>query len=361
MVKASQGRPVPLTEAESSWPGWRSPDDRHGLATDRSAVLRLEDSWVWDFWLADDGRTYHIYFLKARRSLGDPDLRHFNVAIGHATSHDLIRWGEAADVLAPAGGPAFDDIATWTGSVVRGPDDIWFMFYTGCTDSGPGLKQRIGLATSADLYTWHKHAASPVLESDRRWYEQLGPQGHDEAWRDPWVFPDPAGDGWHMLVTARASHGAAGQRGVLGHARSRDLVRWQAQPPLSRPDTGFWHLEVPQVEVVAGRPVLMFSCMPEQLSAQRRAASARGAIWCVPGDSVLGPFDVSSAVPVTGEDLYSGRLIRDRAGRWLMLAFRNREPRGGFIGEISNPMPVSWAGHGTRLIAGPELSHTTAG
>ena len=230
-------------------------------------MLRLEDSWVWDFWLADDGRTYHIYFLKAPRSLGDPDLRHFNVAIGHAISHDLIRWGEAADILVPATGSAFDDIATWTGSVVRGPDDTWFMFYTGCTDSGSGLKQRIGLATSADLYTWHKHAASPVLESDRRWYEQLGPQGHDEAWRDPWVFPDPAGDGWHMLVTARASHGAAGQRGVLGHARSRDLVRWQAQPPLSRPDTGFWHLEVPQVEVVAGRPVLMFSCMPEQLSA----------------------------------------------------------------------------------------------
>jgi beta-fructofuranosidase len=136
-------------------------------------------------------------------------------------------------------------------------------------------------------------------------------------------------------------------------------VQWQVQPPLSRPGTGFWHLEVPQVEVVAGRPVLLFSCLPEQLSAQRRAASARGAIWCVPDDSVLGPFDVSSAEPVTGEDLYSGRLIRDRSGRWLMLAFRNREQGGGFAGEISNPMPVSWAEDGTRLVAGPELRATT--
>jgi beta-fructofuranosidase len=299
-------------------------------------VLRLNDSWVWDFWLADDGRTYHMFFLKAPRSLGDPDLRHFNVTIGHATSADLIHWAEAADALAPAA-PAFDDVAIWTGSVLRGLDGTWFMFYTGCTRTELGVKQRIGLATSADLYTWQRHPASPLLESDGRWYEQASP-GHDEAWRDPWVFPDPAGDGWHMLVTARASHGVTGRRGVIGYARSRDLVHWQVQPPLSRPGTGFWHLEVQQVEVVNGCPVLMFSCLPEQVS----GPGPRGAIWCVPGDSVLGPFDFSRAVPVSGENLYSGRLIRDRAGQWVMLAFRNLDANGGFIGEISDPMPVSW-------------------
>jgi beta-fructofuranosidase len=177
-------------------------------------VLRLEDSWVWDFWLADDGRAYHMYFLKARRSLGDPDLRHFNVAIGHAASRDLIRWAEAADVLAPAAGPAFDDIATWTGSVVRGPDGTWFMFYTGCTGSGPGLKQRIGLATSADLYTWRKHAASPVLESDRRWYEQFAPPGPARRGATRGCSPIPpktAGTCWSRPgpVTAPSASGAS--------------------------------------------------------------------------------------------------------------------------------------------------------
>jgi beta-fructofuranosidase len=122
------------------------------------------------------------------------------------------------------------------------------------------------------------------------------------------------------------------------------------QPPLTRPDTGFWHLEVPQVEVVAGRPVLIFSCLPGQLSQQRRDASGPGAIWCVPGHSVLGPFDTGRAVPLTGEDLYGGRLVRDRAGQWVMLAFRNLEA-GGFVGEISDPMPVSWAADGSALVA----------
>jgi beta-fructofuranosidase len=313
-------------------------------------VLRLADSWIWDFWFADDGRAYHVFFLQAPRTLGDPELRHVNVAVGHATSEDLIHWTEAPDALAPAAGPAFDDLAIWTGSVVRGPVGTWFMFYTGGTDTGHGVKQRIGLATSGDLYSWRRHPASPVLECDAHWYELLG-SGRDEAWRDPWVFPDPGGDGWHMLVTARSSDGVVGQRGVVGYARSADLVHWQAQPPLSRPDTGFWHLEVQQVEVVAGRPVLVFSCLPGQLSEERRRASGPGAIWCVPGDSVLGPFDTSRAVPLAGAELYSGRLIRDRAGRWAMLAFRNLEA-GGFVGEISDPIPVSWAADGRGLVAG---------
>ena len=313
-------------------------------------MLRLPDAWIWDFWFADDGRAYHVFFLKAPRRLADPELRHFNVAIGHATSQDLTDWTVAADALAPAAGPAFDDLATWTGSVVRGPDGTWHMFYTGGSHTPAGVKQRIGMATSADLYIWHRHPASPVTESDPRWYEQLGP-GRDEAWRDPWVFADPGGDGWHMVVTARSGRGHVGQRGVLGHARSADLVRWRVVPPLSRAETGFWHLEVPQVEVVADRPVLIFSCLPGQLSPGRREASGPGAIWCVPADSVVGPFDTSRAVPLAGEELYSGRVVRDRAGQWVMLAFRNVEA-GSFVGEISDPMPLRWAADGSALVAG---------
>ena len=212
------------------------------------------------------------------------------------------------------------------------------------------LKQRIGLAISADLHHWSRHPRSPVLESDPRWYEKL-PDAlwPDEAWRDPWVFADPGGDGWHMLLTARASHGPADQRGVIGHARSRDLIHWQALPPLSRPGGGFGHLEVPQAEVVDGRPVLIFSCLTAELSDQRREAGTGGGIWCLPSTSLLGPFELAQAVRITDESLYSGRLIRDRAGRWVLLAFRNRGPDGRFIGELTDPMPVRWAADGSAL------------
>jgi beta-fructofuranosidase len=313
-------------------------------------MLQLADAWTWDFWLADDGRSYHLYFLKAPRHAGHPDERHWNVAIGHAISPDLADWTVVSDAIAPSDGPAFDDIATWTGSVVRGPDGTWFMFYTGAGSREQALKQRIGLATSADLHHWTRHPGSPVLESDPRWYEQL-PDAlwPDEAWRDPWVFADPGGDGWHMLLTARASHGPADQRGVIGHAQSHDLIHWQAQPPLSRPGGGFGHLEVPQTEIVEGRPVLVFSCLTAELSSERRNAGTGGGIWCLPCNSLLGPFNLTQAVRITDESLYSGRLIRDRAGRWVMLAFRNSGPDGHFIGELADPMPIRWAADGSAL------------
>ena len=85
-------------------------------------MLRLAEAWTWDFWLADDGRSYHLYFLKAPRHIGDPDRRHWNASIGHATSPDLADWTVVCDAITPSGRPAFDDIATWTGSVVRGRD-----------------------------------------------------------------------------------------------------------------------------------------------------------------------------------------------------------------------------------------------
>ena len=110
-------------------------------------MLRLADAWTWDFWLADDGRSYHLYFLKAPRHIGHPDGRHWNVSIGHATSPDLADWTVVSDAITPSDGPAFDDVATWTGSVVRGRDGTWFMFYTGVGSRERGPRQRIGLAT----------------------------------------------------------------------------------------------------------------------------------------------------------------------------------------------------------------------
>ena len=47
------------------------------------------DCWVWDFWLADDGDAYHLFFLYASRALPHPDDRHLRASIGHAVSANL--------------------------------------------------------------------------------------------------------------------------------------------------------------------------------------------------------------------------------------------------------------------------------
>jgi beta-fructofuranosidase len=79
-------------------------------------VFDLPDSWVWDFWFADDGDRYHLFFLYASRALHDPERRHLRASIGHAVSDDLVSWTRVADALVRSDAPAFDDVATWTGS-----------------------------------------------------------------------------------------------------------------------------------------------------------------------------------------------------------------------------------------------------
>jgi len=306
-------------------------------------MLRLPGAWLWDFWLADDGDRYHVFFLFASRALQNEQRRHRRAAIGHAVSDDLCNWVQVSDALASADGPAFDDLATWTGSVVRGHDDHWWLFYTGVTLIDEQMRQSIGAATSTDLEVWHKEPTSPLITADDRWYERLGGDTwYEEAWRDPWVLADPARDGWHMLITARANHGPADDRGVIGHAVSPDLQRWEVRPPLSKPGSGFGHIEVPQVASVDGRLVLLFSCLDPQFSAARRATGATGGIFYVPTDSPTGPFDIAAARPLTSDAFYCGRLVDDRSGQPVLLAFLYHDQARQFLGELSDPMPVGW-------------------
>lgn len=317
-------------------------------------MFDLASSWVWDYWFADDGEHYHLFFLYASRALHDPEDRHYRASIGHAISTDLVEWVRVADALVRSDAPAWDDLATWTGSVVRHPDGTWFLFYTGSHLAENGMNvQRVGFATSSDLMVWEKNEG-PVLSASSPWYETLADTGwHDEAFRDPWVFADPGGVGWHMLVTARARRGAEFGRGVVGRAWSSDLRTWELREPLTGPqDDGFGQLEVMQVEVVEGRPVLLFSCSDAHASPSRRGS--RGGTWAVPAASLLGPFDMSAAYPLTDESLYVGKLIQRRDdGRWLFFAFHNLDADGQFVGGVSDPMSVAWVDD--RLVVGSRV------
>lgn len=298
------------------------------------------DCWVWDFWLADDGETYHLYYLRAPRALGDPDLRHRNASVGHATSADLTTWTDHGVVL-EHGGPDDDDAtATWTGSVVRGADGLWWMFYTGSrflsVDASTNV-ETVCAAVSHDLHTWVKRDVS--ISADPRWYETL-PDGtwREEAWRDPWVYRGSDGR-WHMLVTARSREGDVLDRGVIGHAVSDDLESWQQTPPVSEPGAGFMHLEVPQLIDHAGGAALLFSCDSPHLTGSR--AGQTGGIWAVDADGDR--YDIRAAVRLTDERYYSGRAVRARDGEWVLLAFENVGADGDFIGRLSDPMPLVWS------------------
>lgn len=305
-------------------------------------MFELPDSWTWDFWLADTGTEYHLFFLFASRALGEESRRHRRASIGHAVSTDLITWTRVADALVRSDPPNADDVATWTGSVVRADDGQWWLFFTACSDDPVPTTQRVMVATSTDLMQWTK-SSEVVASADRRWYA-TGANGPDESFRDPWVFKS---DGqWHMLLTARAPSGEATETGIVGHATSPDLLHWEVQPPLTDPGHGFGQLEVTQVVEIDGRWLLLFSCLRAELASWRHDTDLTGGVWMAEADGPLGPFHLENARRLTDDSLYAGRVIQDRRGDWQFLAFENY--RGGeFVGRLADPLPFAALRAGT--------------
>lgn len=305
-------------------------------------AIRLPDRWVWDSWYAWDGDECHAFYLCASRGLASPDDRHRAPAIGHAVSRDLTNWTVLPDALAPSATPGFDSWTTWTGSTIRAGDGNWWMFYTGSSREDGGLIQRIGAARSEDLIAWERVEENPLVEADPRWYETLDTTiWHDQAWRDPWVFPFAGEDRWGMLVTARSATGPGRERGVVGFATSGDLSHWNVQPPLSEPGQGFGQLEVLQHAVVDGVPLVVFCCGWRELGASRLEAHGKiDATYSLVCQEGLAHLDFRNAQPISGISVYAGRLVQDREGRWFLLGFVSG-PDGEFLGEISDPIPVT--------------------
>lgn len=61
-------------------------------------------------------------------------------------------------------------------------------------------------------------------------------------------------------------------------------------------------------------------------------------------DDPLGPYHRFDDDPLVGDPSgshFSGKVLHDRAGRWQFLAFRLFTLDGTFIGDLSDPMPVT--------------------
>jgi beta-fructofuranosidase len=309
-------------------------------------VLKLRDHFVWDSWYVNDGEKYHAYFLKAPRSISDPELRHFNVSYGHATSTDLVNWDYLGECFHPSVN-GWDNYTTWTGSVIRGDDDLWHLYYTGTTKNDPQLAQRIGHATSTDLHNWERVGNGLILDligQNSHLYETdvSNDEWHDRAMRDPWVIRDPEGNGWLMYFTARASGiSEANDAGCIGFATSPDGYQWDLKPPVFT--GGFGQLEVPQVFEKNDKWYCLFCTANIHFS--KSEATMRPVVTgnhYLIGDSPHGPWQIAPGFldgtqPCTR---YAARIVDTDKGM-VILGFADR-PEGStdFIGEIMNPDPV---------------------
>ncbi len=291
---------------------------------------------MWDFWFTKHHDTYHLFYLQASRSLRNPQKRHDNASIGHASSPDLVNWTELGTVLEPGYAKEWDDVSTWTGSVIE-HDSRWWMFYTGRSSLEGGHEQRIGAAISGDLNFWVKHPGNPLLVTHPFWYEHLdNKKWPNVAWRDPWLYA--VDDGFEMLLTARVNTGSRDGRGVVARAFSSDLTLWTALPPLTVPG-GFGEMEVPQrIDTPHGR-LLLFSCESKNLASGRTAGLSDCYVMRL--DESGGPFPADTAQSLDLPGHYAARAIEGPSGDWVVLAFELQDADGDFGGRISDPIPLA--------------------
>ena len=321
-------------------------------------ALRLADHWIWDFWIVDHDGTYHVFYLKAPRSLGDPELRHWNVTIGHAVSTDLSNWDPVEDALGPGSGDDWDSKGTWTGSVVRFGGE-WRMYYTGVSSVEDGRVQRIGLATSPDLFVWTKHPANPLIETDPRWYETIDSGVWiDQGWRDPWVHA--ADDGMlYAYITARVKHGPPAGRGVIALAQSQDGIDWTVHPPISEPGQ-YGSLEVPQLVSMGDRWYLVFSVSASEISAERRQRHAPlSGVHYLESSSPLGPFEWAPGPFLAADEhgtRYAGKVLTHR-GRPVLITSRHKAANGDYVGVLGDPEPLTVTGDGRLRVVDGQSSN----
>jgi beta-fructofuranosidase len=294
-------------------------------------VLAVPQHHLGDAWYFPDGDRIHCFFLIC------PDTvpRHTQWDIAHAASVDLKSWANHGVVLRRGDAAAWDGICLATGSVLRRRGRFW-MAYTG---NWCGPQPAIGLAASSDLHDWQKVAANPVTAIDEHHYTAYSrgrrPIPH---WRDPFLFEV---DGVVYQLTCATAAGKDGAAGTVGAARSRDLITWEIMPPLDV-EPFAEELECPQVVNAAGRHYLVFSTPAGLLLSETAATTdTPGNMYCMIGDTPLGPFRVADTEPLLPAAMsdrpYAGRLVAVGDRHYLLgTVWSDTGDR------ISDPIPVEF-------------------
>ena len=260
---------------------------------------------VGDVEVFPDGDRLHLFHL----TLPNHDT------VQHVVSDDGLAWKTLPDALRTGNPGDCDDDMIWTMSVTQ-RDQNYYMVYTALARTENGQVQRSALATSNDLITWTKSLGNPVGEADPRWYESETSGSGWVSWRDP--KPILVGDTYFAAVCAREKSGPPMRRGCIGLLASRDLISWEARPPLFAPRR-YWDLECPQVFVVDGEYYAMAAVMEDRT--QR--------YWSAP--TFDGPYDV----PADGGVLaprghYAGRVC-DWQGQTLYFCWHKTDYDWGGI------------------------------
>ncbi len=323
-----------------------------------------KDKFIWDPWFVSEGEKLHAYYLQADRHEcnHDPDARHNLASVGHAIKNGH-GWHELGTSFATS--QQWDDVAIWTGSIIRSPElNQYLLFYTArnsreaprATPSEKQRPQHIGLATSTDLHHWQRASQSieaPIIPNPGH---RFGLDG--VAWRDPYIarFDDK----YYAFICARLDQEV--ECGLIAYLTSTDLLHWTDKPEFIVCPMEFYQMEVPQVfwrrSGTGKRCYIIFCTQEKDCSKARRQKN----LACKTGTYYLKseelPLDYQG-IPVFKEsaellvsNIYAGKIIEPENDQSsILLGFVWADEAGNFVGGISDPVHISFADNGSLVAA----------
>jgi hypothetical protein len=269
----------------------------------------------------DDG-VYHLYYNIGKAGPKQRWSMPFNEEqFGHATSTDLKNWDIQKDYILPV------VPGTWESHVVSAPfvvrhNDRFYMAYTGF---GPKANQRMGIATSEDLFNWTRIPENPVAvgPSWTKWKEK--------GWAD---FRDPALLKWKDQWLAFNTVDSKEKGSAVAISVSDDLIHWEHLGADKAPHVTWGHPESALAFERSGKVYLI-------ASVPLRGGHAQ--MW-VTEDPLSGQWEaVDFDFP---EGLWSGwELITSPEGKQLLSAFLWKM-NGNFI----RFWELEWEGDVPRLV-----------
>jgi hydroxyacid-oxoacid transhydrogenase len=147
--------------------------------------------------------------------------------------------------------------------------------------------------------------------------------------------------GYLMLYTATGHDREHEAAGVIGAARSTNLIDWEAIPPITEP-AEHRDLEVPQPLRIADRWYLLYCTRWH--SEARLARTGPSGQWFgthyLVSDHLAGPYRLTRDEPLLGDEpgtYYAGRVVEGPDGGPVFLAWRQWGADGSFAGALSNP------------------------
>ena len=221
-----------------------------------------------DFSLVFGSGTWHLFYIRRHQSPG------YYAAVnernlGHAIADDatdLGSWTVKPTVL-QVRPDNWDNLHVWAPHVYRKRNDpTYYMFYTGVTAGTPACPgcdiQRIGVATSYDLYTWQRDDSWIYSKNDVRWCYGNRDSTTLPGWqfRDPFVVEDPDTLGHYFMYLATVDTSGTP---VVGVAKSTgDLRVWRdvgALPKTKATMTGAGRVESPHAFRTNGKWWLLYT------------------------------------------------------------------------------------------------------